>query len=224
MTRYLKWLLLPALCLAIAPFTPFIDLAIARFFFKEGHFFNNGFTSFLYTYGEWAGFVFGGIACVVYLFSKKWRKHSLVLILTLLLGAGVIINSTLKDHWGRPRPKQLVEFGGKHDFRPFYAPNFNPPEAQKSFPSGHVAMGFYYLALCVVAKRLQNKPLFWLGVFLTVFWGGGLFFARLAQGGHFFSDALFSILIMWEVALFFDWLLFEKLTKKNVASIYTQRD
>lgn len=214
MLRYLKWLLLPALCVVLAPFTPYLDLAISKAFFEDGHFFNNGFTAFLYKYGELVGFGFGGFACTVYLFSKRWRKHALVLILTGLLGTGLIVNAVLKDHWGRPRPKQLAEFGGKHAYRPFYQPNFHPEERQKSFPSGHVAVGFYYLALCVVARRVESRWLFWVGVFLTAFWGGGLFFARLAQGGHFFSDALFSILIMWEVALFFDWLIFDKLTKK----------
>lgn len=214
MGRYLKWLLLPFICAAIAPFTPVLDLALARAFFQEGTFFNNGFITFLYKYGEWAGFVCGGVACGLFLLSKKWRKPSLVLILTLVLGAGVIINFALKDHWGRPRPKQVIEFGGKHEFRPFYIPNFQPKEPQKSFPSGHVAIGVYYLALCIVAHRLRHRFLFWLGVLLTLFWGGGLFFARIAGGGHFFSDALFSILIMWEVAIAIDWLVFDRFSKK----------
>jgi lipid A 4'-phosphatase len=224
MPRYLK-LLLPLIIFALlSPFLSFIDMKVAHFFYvpasdplMKGHFFENGLTSFLYTYGEQIGFFVGAIATAIFLLSfvltqiKTWRRGALVMILTLVLGAGLLINSVLKEYWGRPRPKQVEAFGGHLAFRPFYSPNFDPKrEPQKSFPSGHVAIGFYYLSLCVVAKRYNNYPLFILGIVLTVVFGGGLFFSRVAQGGHFVTDALCSILIMWYAALFADFLVYRK--------------
>lgn len=132
--------------------------------------------------------------------------------ITLTLGAGLITNMGLKEYWGRPRPKQVIEFGGKHEYRPFWHPNFHTRhDPQRSFPSGHVAMGFYFLSLYLVGKRYNNVPLKRSGLFLVAFLGGGLMIARIAQGGHFFSDVLFSPILMWYVAKASDWLVFDSM-------------
>ena len=68
---------------------------------------------------------------------------------------------------------------------------------QKSFPSGHVAMGFYYLSLLLLAKRAW---LFYSALFLILFWGVGLMVTRVVQGGHFVSDVLASFVLMWLIA------------------------
>lgn len=215
----LKWLLPLLACALLAPFTPKIDLALARAFYSEGHFFENGFTTFMYKYGEWVGFFFASLACLLCLLSwlhphyKKWRQGALVLVLTWFLGAGLLINVVLKEHWGRPRPRQVEEFGGKHSFRPFYVPDFKSIEKKKSFPSGHVAVGAYYLSFCLVGWKMRQKALFYTGLFLVLFFGLGLFFCRVAQGGHFFSDALFSFLFMWLIALFSEWISYYLLPK-----------
>ncbi len=141
---------------------------------------------------------------------KKGNKAFLVLLLTFVLGAGLITNVALKGSWNRPRPRQVTEFGGKYPFRPFYIPQFKrQDEPQKSFPSGHATVGFYYFALYLIAKRYHKRYLAWISLALVVVMGGGLSITRIAQGGHFFSDTLFSALLMWLVALFVDWLVFE---------------
>ena len=71
-------------------------------------------------------------------------------------------------------------------------------------------MGFYYISLCLAARQYRSRLLFWLGLGLTVFFGGGLMFARVAQGGHFVSDVVMAALIMWWTALFCEWLVFTK--------------
>lgn len=212
--KHLKWLIPLLFLAAIAPFTPAIDLHISSLFFTpspiggKGVFYNNPFFHFLFRYGELFGFAFGGFAGFVFILSffipkwKKWRPGSLAIGLTLFIGAGLITNAFFKEYWGRPRPKEIVEFGGKHIYRPFWSPDFSL--RQKSFPSGHVAMGFYYLSLCFAAKRYRNRFLLYSGIFLTVFWGVGLMAARVAQGGHFLSDVIASALLMWLVALSVD--------------------
>lgn len=203
------WLLLFAL---FAPLSPKIDLYVSGLFYsKETGFYDNGFFHFLFKYGELFGLATGGVAFGVFALTfilPKWKKlrlGSLTIVLTLVIGAGLITNAGLKNFWGRPRPKQIVEFGGKHLYRPFWQPKLNTKnDPQKSFPSGHVAMGFYFLSLYLVGKRYHSKTLLYMGLFLTLFLGGGLMIARVVQGGHFVSDVLVSPLIMWYVARFID--------------------
>lgn len=214
--KYCKWSAPLFFVIAVAPFTPFLDLYISSLFFENGKFHTNAFFDFLFNYGELFGFAICGSAGLVFVVSffypkwKRWRYGALVMVLTLVVGAGLITNSLLKANWGRSRPKQVIEFGGKHSYTPFWRPNFAVSH-QKSFPSGHVALGFYYLSLCLIAKRYQSRFLFYSGFILTFFWGGGLMIARLVQGGHFFSDVIISPLIMWYVALGFDRLVFRNI-------------
>ncbi len=208
MKKQMKWLAPPLLLALVAPFTPHLDLAVASYFYDGKAFSEHPYFTFLFKFGEMFGFFFGAVTLLFYLLSWISKKHrhfrqgSLLIGLTLFMGAGVITNAILKEYWGRPRPKQLVEFGGTLNYRAFWQPNFEANrEPQKSFPSGHVAMGFFYLSLIVVGHRYNNKMLYYMGVALTLFWGVGLMVARVAQGGHFVSDVLISPIIMWLTVL-----------------------
>ena len=135
--------------------------------------------------------------------------------LTLVIGAGLVTNLGFKEYWGRPRPKQVIEFGGKHEYRPFWIPDFHTRhDPQRSFPSGHVAMGFYFLSMVLVGKRYHSPLLKNMGLFLVIFLGGGLMIARVVQGGHFFSDVIVSPILMWYVAKGVDWWLYSRLSFK----------
>lgn len=220
--QYAKLWLPILLMIMIAPFTPWLDLSIARYFYRiggpDGHqFVSNDFTYFMYEYGTIPAWITIGIASIAFLLSycfrrwQKWRSPALVLLLTIAIGAGFITHALLKEHWGRPRPKQVEEFGGMQPFRPFYQPNFNhQPEPSKSFVCGHCTMGFFFFALTLVGRRLEDKRLFWLGIGLAIVLGVALSLARMAQGGHFLSDTLMSALIMWLTALMCDWLIYSK--------------
>ncbi|MCH9609054.1 MAG: hypothetical protein S4CHLAM45_08150 [Chlamydiales bacterium] len=204
MKTQLKWIL-PLLFLAvIAPFTPTLDLKIASFFFNGETFSQHPYFTFLFKTGELFGFFIGAVVLFVYLVSwvsrraRRYRQGALAIGLTLLLGAGIIVNEGFKKYWGRPRPKQIEQFGGKLSYRPFWQPNLDRErEPQKSFPSGHVSMGFFYLSFIIVGRRYKNQAMFFTGIFLTIFWGGGLMLARMAQGGHFLSDVLVAPVVMW---------------------------
>ncbi|MFC2049439.1 phosphatase PAP2 family protein [Chlamydiota bacterium] len=208
------WILLFAL---LAPFTPFLDLYFSGLFYSpESGFYNNAFFAFLFKYGELFGLATGVVALVVFILSffsqrwKKWRRGALAVGLTLFIGAGLITNLGFKEYWGRPRPKQEVEFGGKHEYRPFWRPDFNTRnDPQRSFPSGHVSMGFYFLSVWLVGKRYNTPLLKNTGLFLVIVLGGGLMVARVVQGGHFFSDVIASAILMWYVAKGVDWLVFQ---------------
>lgn len=213
----------PMIALAlITPFTPYLDLTLTNSFYAPTHHFeSNAFYNFLYNYGTLpAQILFGISAILLFLasFFKKWKKwHSpaLILVLTLIIGSGLIVHEMLKEHWGRPRPKQVVEFGGQQVFRPYYQPNFfHQPEPSKSFSCGHCTMGFYFFALALVAKRLNHHKTFWGALIFTFALGTALSIARIAQGGHFLSDTIASALIMWLTAYMCDRLVYQKAEEK----------
>lgn len=203
------WLLI---FLLLAPFTPKIDLYLSSIFYTPGlGFYNNALFSILFNYGELFGLATGALASLVLLLSfigsrwKKWRSGALAILLTLVVGAGLITNVGFKGFWARPRPKQIYEFGGKHSYQPFWHPQLQSrQDPQKSFPSGHVAMGCYFFSLVYIGRRYRKRFFFFLGIFLTSFLGGGLMIARIAQGGHFFSDVFASAVLMWYMAKIID--------------------
>ncbi|MBA3956884.1 MAG: phosphatase PAP2 family protein [Parachlamydiaceae bacterium] len=199
-----------------APFSAEMDLAVSRYFYVEGHFSSYPLFLFMYHYGYLIGNIVACAAAVVLVGSylvkrwKKWRSPALLLVLTMLVGAVVISHAIFKDNWGRPRPKQVEEFGGLQQFRPFYEPNFSSPEPSKSFPCGHCTTGFFFFALALIGKRMGNTNLTAVGFVLAVVLGGLLSLTRIAQGGHFLSDTLASALIMWYTALLCDWLIYSE--------------
>ncbi len=214
------WLWPLIFLLILAPFLTTLDLSISRYAYSIGnhpvdHFISHPFFDFLFDYGPLPANILGGISALIvlasYVFKKlrKWRAPFLVLLLTYAIGAGFLINATFKEYWGRPRPKQVEEFGGTQQFRPFYSPNFfAQPQPSKSFPCGHCAMGFYFFAVALVGRRINSTFLWYGGLTLAFVLGLLLSASRIAQGGHFFSDTLFSMLIMWYTALAMDTLVY----------------
>jgi membrane-associated phospholipid phosphatase len=206
--RHLSWLLPLIVLIAFAPFSSSIDLNVSRSFFHDGHFTTSPWIEFVYKYGELPGFLIGGGATLIFGLSyfvprlHQWRRAAGAITLAFFLGPGLLINLGFKEHWGRPRPRQIEEFGGSQTFRPFYnpAPSWNE-DYFKSFPSGHVSMGALYLCLCLVGIRERNITLAWAGLILSVVLIPILAYARIAVGGHFVSDTLVSIFLVWWVSL-----------------------
>jgi lipid A 4'-phosphatase len=115
-------------------------------------------------------------------------RAALFLLLALALGPGLLVNSVLKDHWGRARPTQVTEFGGAKQFTPALVPA-QQCERNCSFPAGHPAMGFYLVSFAFLIsspgrRRLVAGAAIGAGIIIGL--------ARMAQGGHFLSDVVFS--------------------------------
>ncbi len=174
------------------------DMQLASRFYVPGYGFPLGNLQpwhSLYRFGEWPAFALGGGAGIVFLLSfirqnlVPLRRQALFLALLLIIAPGLLANSLFKDHWGRPRPRQVQEMGGT---LPFYQP-WQPGPAPKnaSFPAGHPTVAFYLSAPYFVLRRTnRRKALCWL-------WGGFVYgcimgAARIIQGGHFLSDVLWS--------------------------------
>ncbi len=128
--------------------------------------------------------------------AARLRLHGVFLLLCVAIGPGIIINGILKDHWGRPRPRQIVEFGGDLAYAPPLLPS---PEHGKSFPCGHCSVGYLCAAGWWLWRRSHpRRAAASLAVGLVL--GTLLGFGRLAAGGHFLSDAVWAGLIALSVA------------------------
>jgi lipid A 4'-phosphatase len=109
----------------------------------------------------------------------------------LALGPGLVVNTILKDHWGRARPHQILVFGGDAHFTPAVL-MADQCARNCSFPSGHAALGFWLVAVAmVVPPRWRCLAM---GCALAI---GALVGAmRIAQGAHFLSDVIAAALIV----------------------------
>lgn len=161
--------------------------------------------SAIYRYGVLLGVLLAAAALVTFTLSYwfparllAWRRPALFLVLVAAVGPGLVINVGFKDHYGRPRPREVVELGGKEPFLPVWSPGSDPQA--KSFPCGHCAMGFYLSVPWLVLKRRRRRAaLAFLGAGLA--WGAALGVARMAAGGHFLSDVVWAGGMVWLTAL-----------------------
>jgi membrane-associated PAP2 superfamily phosphatase len=139
----------------------------------------------------------------------------LFLTATLALGPGLLVNVGLKNHWGRPRPIDVTQFGGDQHFVAWWDPRGDCP-SNCSFVSGDVSGAFWTLAPAALAPP-QWRALAY-GAALAL--GTGMAVFRMLAGAHFFSDVafagVFTFLIVWLVyGLIYRWRL-TRLTDEGV--------
>jgi membrane-associated PAP2 superfamily phosphatase len=132
-------------------------------------------------------------------------RAALFLIATLAIGPGILTNVLLKDHWGRPRPIDVSEFGGDYRFKPWWDPRGDCPN-NCSFIAGEPSGAFWTLAPAALAP----PPLEPLAYGAALAFGIGLSALRIAAGAHFFSDVVFAgvltYLLIWLVhGLIYRW-------------------
>ncbi|KAA0891398.1 phosphatase PAP2 family protein [Oryzomonas rubra] len=129
---------------------------------------------------------------------RPWRRQGIFLVLLLALGPGVLVNAVFKDHWGRPRPREIVQFGGSKQFLHPWQPGIDGQG--RSFPCGHGSAAFYLAAPFFIYRR--TKPALagrWLAGGLV--FGLLMSYARIAQGGHFLSDIIWAWGMVYLTAL-----------------------
>jgi lipid A 4'-phosphatase len=119
------------------------------------------------------------------------------LLASALLGPVLLVDYSLKGHFGRARPATVQEFGGDRQFTPAFVPA-DQCKGNCSFVSGHVAtaafiMAFGWLGAPGVRRRWLVASLVFASYFAWI---------RMTAGGHFLSDTVFA----WFSTYFTLWL------------------
>ncbi len=178
---------------------PTCDIIVSGEFYQPGEGFIYAKTPFvllIFRAVPWLVKIFavlgGGWVLFLWYRNGECAKSPIVfLLLAALLGPALTVNYALKEHSGRARPRDIVEFGGTKQFTAAMAPASQCAH-NCSFSSGHAAMGFYFTALSWIAPIAYQTPVF----LLTFLFGSIVGFGRILQGGHFFSDVVFSFVII----------------------------
>jgi membrane-associated PAP2 superfamily phosphatase len=146
----------------------------------------------------------------VKLILPRWQmlvpaRAALFLVATLALAPGLLVNVVLKDHWGRPRPIDVQQFGGDKYFVPWWNPRGDCP-SNCSFVSGDVSGAFWTIAPAALAPPQWRA----LAYGAALAFGTGMGVMRVMVGSHFVSDLIFAgvftYLIVWLVyALIYRW-------------------
>jgi len=212
--RLAKRLMLGSLAIgfAIAPIFlafPEIDLWVAAFGFEPGKGFPaNREPPWTYArpliYGSMYVVIGGSIVLLAWRLASRWvarvpawlpSTRSLIYVLACLaIGPGLVVNSLLKDNWGRPRPSQIETFGGTRTFAP---PLLIGDQCHRncSFVSGEAAAAFGLVALgLAVSRRSPWRPRSLVAAALV--FGAAAGFVRIMQGGHFLSDVIYAGLVV----------------------------
>ncbi len=195
-------LLLIAIAVAVTVLfavTP-LDIAAARVFYRPNALDHWPLAkelpwSVLYRLAPWltAALVLTGLAALAH---GGWRRYGVFLLLSVAIGPGLLVNTVFKDHWNRPRPRDVVEFGGPLRYRPAPLPG---GEGGASFPCGHCSVGFLFAAGWWTWRR-RRPALAWGSLALGIAAGFALGLGRMAAGGHFLSDVIWSALLALGVA------------------------
>ena len=193
---------LTALAFAATP----LDISAARLFYRPG----DGDPwpmahrlpwSALYAAAPWitASLILVGLAALgvgALRGRERLRRNGAFLLLTVVIGPGLVMNLLFKDHWGRPRPRDVTEFAGTCTYVPPLVPS---RQGGASFPCGHCSVGFLFATGWWVWRR--ERPA-WARLSLAagVVAGASLGLGRMAAGGHFLSDVLWSALLALGIA------------------------
>lgn len=176
---------------------PELDLTVSAWFYEPGQgFLLNHVQPFQAIHDNLAIPILATLIGAAAIFAVNLRRGSAILslrgrgfalvVLSLMIAPGLVTNLVLKDQWGRARPVQIEQFGGPGTFTPAMVMS-DQCERNCSFVAGDPSVGFWFLVFAFLASRFR------LAIAAgAVSLGLALGLMRIAQGGHFFSDVLFS--------------------------------
>lgn len=209
---------------------PQVDLWFSHLFYLENGIFPANdllLVKGIYFLTPWMGrlaFIFAlGILAWAMVFPpqvsrRHWRRASAV-VAVVILGIGLLVHTVLKDGMGRPRPRDVQIFTGSTVYVPIFEPS-QFCQTNCSFVSGHAAAGFALMSVGMLGVRRRRQ--FWLSTGIVV--GCAIGLARIAQGGHFLSDVVFSLIAIWSCHLLIraTWLRFRVWQLRRVAVAVSQ--
>jgi lipid A 4'-phosphatase len=216
--------------LALFWFAPGVDLFVSGMFYDQ-----HGFTlaawpplqAFTKSIGwiTWAILLIAAVGALWLWWRRRplWqldRNVLIFLVAALAIGPGILVNTVLKDHWGRARPYQIEAFGGERKFTA--APLLVDQCARNcSFVSGHAALGFSLVCFAFLLPAGRPRDIV-LGAVLA--FGALVGLARIAAGHHFLSDVVDAGLVVVGAAwLLHRWLVVHDGATPIIAYVERQR-
>jgi membrane-associated PAP2 superfamily phosphatase len=115
-----------------------------------------------------------------------------LMLATLVIGPGLIVNVGLKDHWPRSRPIDVPQFNGSEHFTAWWDPGGGCPK-NCSFVAGEASGAFWTLAPATIVPPAWRALAYGAALILGIAVGA----LRLVFGAHFFSDIVFAGVIMF---------------------------
>ena len=116
----------------------------------------------------------------------------------LAIGPVLLVNFGLKEHWGRARPADVVQFGGSELFTPYYQPT-DQCASDCSFVSGHSSRGFYFVALAFLLQGWASRWRVPMQVLLVAY-ACQAAITRVVVGQHYASDVLGAAILISYIA------------------------
>lgn len=216
-TGVIVYVVLAAAAAVLFTVAPHLDIWTSGLFYRDGFYLgSNPILHFLFRLVLIVSNVMS-ILLPLALLVVIWRKRPILgfdrralifLILALAVGPGIVVNTVLKDHWGRARPVQVTQFGGTKHFTPALEPTDQCPR-NCSFPAGHPAIGFYFVSFAfLISAAGARRRAFWGAVVVGALIG----LMRIVQGGHFLSDVVFSGFIIIGIS----WLLYQLVVASGI--------
>lgn len=180
----------------------YIDILITNLFYSEDGFYlaNNTFGLIIYE-----GAYYLTIAVIIILITMLLlnliknielfglpRKALVFFIVIIIMAPGIVVNSLLKDHVGRPRPAHIIEYGGTKVFQPPFVIS-DQCDKNCSFVSGHASFAFTFMAIGLLFRKRLRHIICTSGFIFGALVG----FIRIFQGRHFFTDVVFAFFFTW---------------------------
>jgi lipid A 4'-phosphatase len=199
MKPLIVYIALAALTLVVFALWPGLDLAVSHIFFSRGSFDGEGLRDHVARdFFRLTPFVVLAAYAALWLATRlgaklRWApsgRAMVFLVLTMVVGPGLIINLGLKNHWGRPRPYQTQDFNGQDPFMPWYDLH-GACKRNCSFVSGEASTGFWMVAPASLLPPPWRTP----AIVAAFAFGAAASLLRLAFGGHYLSDVLLGGLI-----------------------------
>jgi lipid A 4'-phosphatase len=200
------WLIVAGLAIVGAVFglKPDLDLRIAAYFFDPAtHSFSwaeHPVILSLRNLNSAIDIIFGVVLAMAVLLAYlvpsrppiMSRRTVIFLAVTFALAPGLFANAIFKEHWSRPRPYSVTEFGATAPFVPWWDPR-GTCKRNCSFFSGEVSAAAWTIAPAVLVPGAAGV----VAIVAAFAFTAAIAVVRMAQGGHFFSDVAFAALITW---------------------------
>ncbi|WP_312931367.1 phosphatase PAP2 family protein [Pseudomonas sp.] len=129
---------------------------------------------------------------------RQWRRVLGYVVLALSLTTSVVM--PLKIATGVHCPWSLSDFGGSETYTPLLAHRAETLKPGLCWPGGHASTGFSLLAL-FFALRDRRPRAAQVALVLALSLGAVLSLGRMAQGAHFLSHNLWTLLIDWMICV-----------------------